>query len=267
MKHRKENILIYISLGLSILIIIYDFLIDSDGFIEEIKTSPTSNIAWNILLFILMYIVLAFCIYVLIFITYIIYAVFRQIFTEYKRSNAKADDSVFAAIRLNDIRAVENHISRGLNVNTVTEDGSSPLHRAIQGVTNSESNCDNLEIIELLIKKGSDVNGKNQDGCAPLHLGTTHEEVIELLISKGADVNAKDDSGSTLLHEIIFCEDENLINLIISKGADVNSINEDGETPLDRLSSEELEGVTAEIAVLIRKQGGKTGEELKAEGK
>ena len=123
-----------------------------------------------------------------------------------------------------------------------------------------------MEIIELLIEKGLDVNGKNKDGYAPLHLGTTRE-VIELLISKGADVNAKDDSGSTLLHEIIFYEDKNLISLLISKGAYINSINEDGETPLDRLSSEELEGVIAEIAVLLRKHGAKTTEELKAEGK
>ena len=80
----------------------------------------------------------------------------------------------------------------------------------------------------------------------------------------------------SVLAEILFGPDvaffgsqvtKNLINLLISKGADVNFINEDGETPLDRLSSEELEGVTAEIAVLLRKHGAKTGEELKAEGK
>ena len=47
---------------------------------------------------------------------------------------------------------------------------------------------------------------------------------------------------------------------------DLNSINEDGKTPLDFLSSEELEGVTAEIAILLRKHGGKTAEELKTEG-
>jgi hypothetical protein len=44
-------------------------------------------------------------------------------------------------------------------------------------------------------------------------------------------------------------------------------MNEDGQTPLDYLSSEELEGVTVEIAILLRKHGGKMGEELKAEGK
>ena len=48
MKHIKANILIYISIGLSALICFIPFIIDSEGFIEEIKTSPTSNLAWNI---------------------------------------------------------------------------------------------------------------------------------------------------------------------------------------------------------------------------
>ena len=81
-----------------------------------------------------------------------------------------------------------------------------------------------------------------------------------------ADVNAKNCSGCTPLHSIIY-EDKDSVALLISNGADLNSINEDGKTPLDFLSSEELEGVTAEIAILLRKHGGKTAEELKTEGK
>ncbi len=66
----------------------------------------------------------------------------------------------------------------------------------------------------------------------PLHLAVAkgHKEIAELLIAKGADVNAKD---------------------------------EDGETPLDATSVFNK----TETADLLRKHGGKTGEELKAEGK
>ena len=49
----------------------------------------------------------------------------------------------------------------------------------------------------------------------------------------------------------------------IAIGADVNAKNEDGETPLDWA----IEGEDPEIADLLRKHGGKTAEELKAEGK
>jgi len=50
----------------------------------------------------------------------------------------------------------------------------------------------------------------------------------------------------------------------IADGADVNEISRNGETPLDLAIR--LGGQT-ETADLLRKHGGKTGEELKAEGK
>ena len=45
--------------------------------------------------------------------------------------------------------------------------------------------------------------------------------------------------------------------LLIAKGADVNAKGADGKTPLDSADSE--------IADLLRKHGGKTGEEIAAE--
>ena len=44
----------------------------------------------------------------------------------------------------------------------------------------------------------------------------------------------------------------------LAAGADVNAMNEDGDTPLDQ---------TYKTHSLLRQYGGKTGEELKAEGK
>ena len=96
MKHIKDNILIYISLGLTTLLFIIAFLIDSDGFIEEIKTSPTSNIAWNIVLFILMFIVLAFLIFLCLFVFLAMFSIFHQLYKEHKRSKAKAEDALQA---------------------------------------------------------------------------------------------------------------------------------------------------------------------------
>ena len=48
--------------------------------------------------------------------------------------------------------------------------------------------------------------------------------------------------------------------LLIIKGADVNLKNDDGETPLDWAEEER----NADLANLLRKHGGKAGEELTA---
>jgi len=65
------------------------------------------------------------------------------------------------------------------------------------------------------------------------------------------------------LHRAAWYGRKEIVVLLIAKGADVNAKDNDGETPLD---SANKNGRT-EIADLLRKHGGKTGEELKAEGK
>ena len=94
--------------------------------------------------------------------------------------------------------------------------------------------------------------------------GWGRKDIVELLIAKGADVNAKfEDDGSTPLHLAAWKGHFETAELLIAKGADVNAKIEDGRTPLDRAE----ETNNKEITDLLRKHGGKTGEELKAEGK
>jgi len=78
------------------------------------------------------------------------------------------------------------------------------------------------------------VNAKDKRGLTPLHIaaGARRKEIVELLITEGADVNAK----------------------LVSDGP------HKGKTPLDAAN----ETNHPEIADLLRKHGGKTGEELKA---
>ena len=54
-----------------------------------------------------------------------------------------------------------------------------------------------------------------------------------------------------------------MAELLIAAGADMNAKDDDGETPLDLANSYDK----TETANLLRKHGGKTGEDLKAEGK
>ena len=91
----------------------------------------------------------------------------------------------------------------------------------------SAAEVGNIEAVKQHLAAGTEVNAK-ASGWTPLavaaHRG--HKEVAELLITKGADVNAKDNNGGT---------------------------------PLDVA----IQLKRTEIADLLRKHGGKTGEELK----
>jgi ankyrin repeat protein len=90
-------------------------------------------------------------------------------------------------------------------------------------------------------------------------------EAVKQHLTAGTDVNAKDLWGATSLHYAARFNRRPLVELLIAEGADVNAKDDDGETPLDgaiRRIHKHLE-----VADLLRKHGGKTGEELKAEGK
>jgi ankyrin repeat protein len=65
------------------------------------------------------------------------------------------------------------------------------------------------------------------------------------------------------LHNAAVYGHTEVVELLIAKNADINAKDEDGRTALDWAVS----GGKKEIADLLRKHGGKTGAELKAEGK
>ena len=84
-------------------------------------------------------------------------------------------------------------------------------------------------------------------------------EAIKQHLTDGVGVNAKSEMGRTTLHSAAREGHKEVIELLIAKGADVNVNDKDGTTPLDMADDKET-------ANLLRKHGGKTGEELKAEG-
>ena len=120
----------------------------------------------------------------------------------------------------------------------------------------------NIEAVKQHLDAGADVNVKDDNwGATPLHFAARngHKDVAELLVVKGAAMNTKDDDGRTPLHMVADIGHNGIAELLIAKGADVNAVGDLGRTPLDY-----ADGETAD---LLRKHGGKTGEELKAEGK
>ena len=122
-----------------------------------------------------------------------------------------------------------------------------------------------IEAVKQHLAAGTDVNVKDEDGWIPLHYATANDqkETVELLIAEGAEVNVKDKYDGTPLHSATANDHKEIAELLIAEGADVNAKVNDGRTPLDFATDEKQ----TEIADLLRKHGGKTGEELKAEGK
>ena len=129
----------------------------------------------------------------------------------------------------------------------------------------------NIEAVKQHLSAGADVNVKGEEGLTPLHLAAFggHKEIVELLIAKGADVNAKGRSGWTPLHFAANGGHREVAKLLIAKGADLNAKTSDGVTPLDwaedvkNWQRSETKVAKKETADLLRKHGGKTGEELK----
>ena len=118
-----------------------------------------------------------------------------------------------------------------------------------------------IKAVKHHLEAGAYVNAQSDGGVTPLHGAVMfgHNEIVELLIAEGADVNAKNDDGWTPLHDAAFGSHKEIVQLLIAKGANVNIRNSGGETPLDWAEDK------SETADLLRKHGGKTGEELKAE--
>jgi hypothetical protein len=121
---------------------------------------------------------------------------------------------------------------------------------------------------------------KGIGSATPLHVAKT-KKIAQLLITQGASIEAivKGDestgfgksgrysygfiTGETPLHTHAGEGRKEVVEILINAGANVNAKDEDGRTPLDWAMNRQQK----ETADLLRKHGGKAGEELKAEGK
>ena len=198
-----------------------------------------------------------------------------------KPANPKADRALIDAVRKGsketvNIEPVKQAIAAGADLDAKMQGGYTPLHLA--------AIYDHKEIVELLITNGANVNAKNKNGETPLdynrsmeeHLrvhGAKHSSIhsaarygdvqgVEEFLDAGVDVNEADHANyeMTALHLSAKHGHREVVEFLITREANVN-VMDIQDTPLDLASSK------PEIADLLRKHGGKTGEELKAEGK
>ena len=178
---------------------------------------------------------------------------------------SELDMQLLKATKLDDPQAVEDLIKSGANVNSIWTGvkrhsalanwlyyGSfksseftwieTPLHNAI---IYDNVNNNGVKAVRIILDNGADIESKkNREGLTPLHRAVDHSSVamIELLIKRGAKIDAKNNDGLTPLDSALRIANSSSVILV---------------------SIEPRQ----QVADLLRKHGGKTGEELKAEGK
>ena len=155
-------------------------------------------------------------------------------------------------------------IAKGADVNEKTNDGVTPLHFATT-----------KEIAELLIAEGADVNAKDSFGQTPLDWAEKLEdyqkrpetkaakkEIADLLRKHGGkpgETRREELKAESALFNAVFEGNIEAVKKHLDDGVDVNAKTATGGTPLDPA----IGFKHTEIADLLRKHGGKTGEELK----
>ena len=124
--------------------------------------------------------------------------------------------------------------------------------------------CGNPEADRALLEAAKDGNIKavKQHLAAGADVNAKGWFKLTLHIVEGANVNEETYNDWTPLHWAAYRDHKEIVELLIAEGADVNA-KDAGTTPLDVAEEFNL----SELASILRKHGGKTGEELQAEGK
>ncbi len=165
------------------------------------------------------------------------------------------------AIKNSDLEKIKKAIAAGADVNAPIEirTGNTTLEnilklKSFESTINIENSCaimiaiqySDTNTVKLLIDNGADV--VTEDGDTPLHYAAMYGRlgIVQMLIAKGVDVNANFfDSGTPLdTVELFYHNQKAVVGLPV-----------------------QLQRPFKEIIDLLRKHGGKTGAELKAEGK
>jgi len=153
---------------------------------------------------------------------------------------------IWTGAQTGNIEAVKQHLADGVDVNSKSDIGRTPLDVAIAfkqplitdllrthgGKTRDELKAaesivvavelGNIEAVKQHLNDGTEVNAKGGTGRTPLHWAAIegHKEIAELLIAGGADVNAKTNDGKTPLDEAInpFYNKTEIANLLHKHG-------------------------------------------------
>ena len=182
-----------------------------------------------------------------------------------------------------DLNEIKKHINAGtdLNIKSPFPFEQTPLHLAVIAA--------HLEIVDVLISNGAQVDPIDADGKSPLfyalqgNLSPRNKftpKITSALISNGASTDIVDKNGNHPIHNLGVYGKENVekLDILINAKVNLNVKGKDSKTLLDivverfnfinRMAGDDQTDLLSNGVIdLLRKHGGKTGEELKAEKK
>ncbi|MEM9389532.1 MAG: ankyrin repeat domain-containing protein [Bacteroidota bacterium] len=126
----------------------------------------------------------------------LIFAVLSMTSCNNSSGNEAPEMTIHAATFMGNLKAVEQHIAAGTELNATDEYGSTPLIIA--------ATFDKPKIAKALIKGGANMSATGGDGSTPLHTAAfmCRVEIVKALLANGADKNLRNNYGSTPLQSV-----------------------------------------------------------------
>jgi uncharacterized protein len=130
---------------------------------------------------------------------------------------AAAQIAIVDAIKASDVARVRALIDTRADVNTPQQDGTTPLHWAVDR--------DQPEIVQRLIRAGANVKTANRYGATPLWLASVNgnAKTMAMLLEAGADPKAANGDGETALMVAARTGKTEAVDLLLARGADPNA--------------------------------------------
>jgi ankyrin repeat protein len=124
--------------------------------------------------------------------------------------------ALHCAVILRQKEVVTLLLENGADFQVTTNNGTTPLHCAVDQFNVSES------IVTLLLDSGADPNATTKDGTTTLHSASSrgNGNMVRLLLDHGANVKAKTANGITALHLATMESRPNVVGMLLKRGAD-----------------------------------------------
>jgi len=155
------------------------------------------------------------------------------------------------ATKNGNIALLKTLISKGVNSNVKTKDGSNAMIFASQG---TRRHTNTLEMFKYLESIGVSPNITTNNGTTPLHAlayKSKDIKVFDYFISKGVNINQANEDGNTVLINAAYNNDLPVIKHLLKQIKNINVANKEGKTALTSAISRN----TVDVVDLLIKNG------------